>query len=146
AARISLRFDRISMDTFRQDIRYAFRRLTGSPGFAVVAILTLALGIGANSAIFSVVNAVLLRPLPFAEPDRLVGLFPVWEGAWNPMSGPNFLDLRKMSESLADAAAVSTSLVILTGQGEPVRLPSAEVSANLFDLVGVRPALGRTFQ
>src|SRR5580765_4821076 len=108
------------MDSFRQDVRYAIRRLLKSPGFTIVAVLTLALGIGANSAIFSVVNGVLLKPLPYAESERLVGLYHVYEGHRATMPGPNFTDGRKLSKTLADAAAISRSRVILTGQGEPV--------------------------
>ena len=135
----------LTMDSLRQDVRYAIRRLLKSPGFTVVAVLTLALGIGANSAIFSVVNGVLLKPLPYAEPDRLVGLYHVFDGHRTTMSGPNFTDVRKLSKTLSDAAAIARSRVILTGQGEPVRLDGAEVSASLFNILGVRPILGRTF-
>ena len=134
------------MDTFRQDIRYAFRRLIKSPAFTGVAVLTLALGIGANSAIFSVVNGVLLKPLPYQDPGRLVGIYHLSEGRRATMSGPNFTDVKRQSETLSDAAAIARSRVILTGQGEPVRLDAAEVSATLFDLLGVRPSLGRTFR
>ncbi len=133
------------MDTLRQDIKYAWRHLLRSPGFSTVAVVTLALGIGANSAIFSVVNAVLLKPLPYAEPERLVGLHHLSEGQRSSMSGPNFTDLRKTSQTLSDAAAFTRSRTILTGQGEPVRLDSAEVSAGLFNVLGVLPRLGRTF-
>ena len=133
------------MDTLRQDIKYAWRHLLRSPGFSTVAVVTLALGIGANSAIFSVVNAVLLKPLPYAEPERLVGLHHLSEGQRSSMSGPNFTDLRMASRTLSDAAAFTRSRTILTGQGEPVRLDSAEVSAGLFNLLGVLPRLGRTF-
>jgi putative ABC transport system permease protein len=133
------------MDTLRQDVRYAIRRLVKSPGFTFVAVLTLALGIGANSAIFSVVYGILLKPLPYAEPDRLVALYHSSEGRRATMSGPNFIDLKKQSATLADAAAVTRARLILTGQGEPVRLDGASVSAGLFNLLGVRPLLGRTF-
>src|SRR5687767_1633403 len=95
------------MDTLRQDIRYALRRLVKSPGFTLVAVLTLALGIGANSAIFSVVNGVLLKPLPYHDPDRLVGIYHLSEGRRATMSGPNFTDVRKLSKTLGDAAAFS---------------------------------------
>ena len=133
------------MDTLRQDIKYAWRHLLRSPGFSIVAVVTLALGIGANSAIFSVTSAVLLKPLPYAEPERLVGLHHLSEGQPASMSGPNFTDLRKMSHTLADVAAFTRSRTILTGQGEPVRLDSADVSAGLFSVLGVSPRLGRTF-
>ncbi|MBA3886960.1 MAG: ABC transporter permease [Acidobacteria bacterium] len=134
------------MDSFRQDIRYAIRRLLRNPGFTAIAVLTLALGIGANSAIFSVVNGVLLKPLPYHEPDRLVAIYHTSDLAQRaPMSGPNFTDVRRLSETLTDAAAISRVRVVLTGEGEPVRLESARVSASLFDLLGVRAAEGRTF-
>src|SRR6476619_4139341 len=100
------------MDTFRQDLRYAFRRLLKSPGFTSVAVLTLALGIGANGAIFSVVYGVLLKPLPFADPERLVGIYHVSEGHRATMSGPNFFDVRNQSTTLVDATAISRSRVI----------------------------------
>ena len=134
------------MDTVRQDIRYALRRLVRSPGFTIVSVLTLALGIGANSAIFSVVYGVLLKPLPFAEPDRLVGIYHLTEGHRATMSGPNFTDVRTQAQTLVDAAAVTRSRVILTGHGEPVRLDGAEVSTSFFNVLGVTPALGRTFR
>jgi putative ABC transport system permease protein len=134
------------MDTVRQDIRYALRRLVRSPGFTIVSVLTLALGIGANSAIFSVVYGVLLKPLPFAQPDRLVGIYHLAEGHRATMSGPNFTDVRTQAETLVDAAAVTRSRVTLTGHGEPVRLDGAEVSTSFFNVLGVSPALGRTFR
>jgi putative ABC transport system permease protein len=133
------------MDHLRQDIQYAFRRLFKAPGFSLVAIVTLALGIGANSAIFSVVNGVLLKPLPYPQPDRLVGVYHVTEGQRAVMSGPNFTDISRMATSFENAAAISTTRMILTGEGEPTRLPVAEVSASLFNVLGVRPALGRNF-
>jgi putative ABC transport system permease protein len=134
------------MDYLAQDIRYAVRRLFRTPGFTSVAVLTLALGIGANSAIFSVVNGVLLSPLPYADPDRLVGLYHLSEGRRAVMSGPNFWDVRRTSQSLEDAAAFTRYRTILTGRGEAVRLDAAEVSANLFDLLGVQPIAGRNFR
>jgi putative ABC transport system permease protein len=134
------------MDTFRQDIRYAFRRLIKSPAFTVVALLTLALGIGANTAIFSVVNAVLLQPLPYRDSQEIVGIYHLSEGRRSTMSGPNFTDVKRLATTLQDAAAYTRSRTILTGQGEPVRLDGAQVSASLFDLLGVPAALGRTFR
>src|SRR5690349_5726040 len=134
------------MDTFRQDVRYAVRRVVKSPGFTVVAVLTLALGIGANSAIFSVVYGVLLKPLPFADPERLVGIYHLSEGHRATMSGPNFSDVRAQSQTLVNAAAISRSRVILTGRGEPIRLDGAEVTTSFFEVLGVPPVLGRTFR
>ena len=134
------------MDTLRQDIRYAFRRLVKSPAFTAVALLTLALGIGANTAIFSVVNAVLLKPLPYKDPHQIVGVFHLSDGVRAPMSGPNFTDVKKLSSTLQDAAAYTRSGTILTGQGEPVRLDGAEITASMFDLLGVPARLGRTFR
>jgi putative ABC transport system permease protein len=133
------------MDTLRQDIQYALRRLVKAPGFSVIAILTLALGIGANAAIFSVVNGILLKPLPFPEPDRLVGVYHVEGDHRAVMSGPNFIDVAHAAKSLESAAAIHRTRVILTGEGEPVRLDGAEVSASFFDVLRVRPLLGRTF-
>ncbi len=95
------------MDTLRQDIRYAIRRLIKSPVFTGVALITLALGIGANAAIFTVVNTVLIQPLPYRDPDQIVGIFHSSEGRRSVMSGPNFFDVRKQSQTLQDAAAIS---------------------------------------
>ena len=130
---------------FKQDFLYAVRRLVKAPGFTVVAVLTLALGIGANSAIFSVVNGVLLKPLPYPEPDRLVGVYHTTEGHRAVMSGPNFTDVARAATSFESAAAISSGRMILTGEGEPARLAIAEVSASLFNVLRVRPALGRAF-
>ena len=131
-----------------QDIRYALRMLAKNPAFTAIAIVALALGIGANSAIFSVVNAVLLRPLPFKHPEQLVML---WENAshmgfpQNTPSPANFLDWQKQSQSFTGMAAMAERSFNLTGVGEPERLDGRRVSANLFDLLGVPAALGRTF-
>ena len=114
-------------------------------GFTFVAIVTLGLGIGANSAIFSVVNGVLLKPLPYPESDRLVGVYHVSEGHRVVMSGPNFIDVTRAARSLESVAASARSRKILTGEGEPVRLDLVEVSASLFSVLRVKPALGRVF-
>src|SRR4051812_45656667 len=131
-----------------QDIRYALRMLAKNPAFTIVAVIALALGIGANSAIFSVVNAVLLRPLPFKHPEQLVM---VWENAAhlgfprNTPSPANFLDWQKQAQSFTGMAAMAERSFNLTGAGEPERLEGRRVSANLFDLLGVPPLLGRAF-
>src|SRR5688500_16876823 len=135
------------METLSQDIRYAFRRLLKSPGFAVVVMLTLGLGIGANSAIFTVVNGVLFRSLPFPEPDRLVRLFQSpEEGSLGPFTPMNFLDVQAGAKSLGSSAAFTPSGFTLTGAGEPERLEGVEVSASFFDVLRIRPAMGRTFR
>jgi predicted permease len=131
-----------------QDVRYALRMLAKNPAFTAIAIVALALGIGANTAIFSVVNAVLLRPLPFKHPEQLVML---WENAAHlgfPKDTPspaNFLDWQKQVQSFTGMAATAERSFNLTGVGEPERLEGRRVSANLFDLLGVPPLLGRTF-
>ena len=134
------------LETLWQDMRYGLRLLGRNPGFAAVAALTLALGIGANTAIFSVVNAVLLRPLPYAEPERLVTL-----AYYHAMSGfeaaheADFLEWREQAKAFEKVAAYAPRTVDLSGSGEPVRLNSAQVSADLFSTLGVGPALGRVF-
>jgi predicted permease len=132
----------------RQDLRYGLRTLAKNPAFTSIAIVALALGIGANSAIFSVVNAVLLRPLPFKNPEQLVML---WENAThlgfpkNTPSPANFLDWQSQASSFTRMAAMVERSFNLTGVGEPERLDGRRVSANLFELLGVRALLGRTF-
>lgn len=134
------------MDILRQDLLYALRRLRQAPGFTIVAVATLALGIGANGAIFSVVHAVLLKPLPFEEPDRLVQVSQTWKGEKSAVYSPqNFLDVEKDARSFESLAAFDTSGVTLTGRGEPGRLEGVDVSASFFDLLRVRPAYGRFF-
>ena len=133
------------MDHLRQDVSYALRRLYKSPGFTAIAVITLALGIGANSAIFSVVNGVLLKPLPYPESHRLVGVYQVYQGRRSVVSGPNFVDGVLHANALENAAAARRTRVVLTGEGEPVALEAEEVSASLFNVLRVKPALGRTF-
>jgi len=131
-----------------QDLRFALRTLVKNPGFTVVAVIALALGIGANSAIFSVVNAILLRPLPYKSPNQLVV---IWENATHlgfPKDTPspaNFLDWRGQSTLFEGMAAFAERSFNLTGVGEPERLDGRRVSANLFDVLGVKPIIGRTF-
>ena len=134
------------MVTFIHDFLYAFRRLKNDPGFAAVAIVTLALGIGANSAMFSIVNAVLLRPLPYRDPAGLVLLSEHWQQFPRlSVSYLNYRDWRDQSHSFEAVGAVRNSITTMTGGAEAERIPSQNVTANLFDLLGVRPALGRTF-
>jgi putative ABC transport system permease protein len=134
------------METLIQDIRYAIRVLLKSPGFTAVALLTLTLGIGANSAIFSVVNAVLLRPLPYEESERLVFITersPVLEGM--SVAYPNYLDWREQNGVFDNIGVYRRVSFNLTGNGEPERLLGGEVSAELFNALKTKPALGRTF-
>jgi predicted permease len=132
-------------DSLRQDVYYALRRLRQAPAFTLVAVATLGLGIGATSAIFSVVHAVLLRPLPFPEPDRLVQVAQTWEGSPVVHSPQNFLDVEAQATSFSGLAAIDSSGVTLTGRGEATRLEGAEVSASFFDVLRVRPIHGRGF-
>ena len=131
-----------------KDIRYGIRSLLKRPGLTAVVLLTLGLGIGVNTAIFSAVDSVLLRPLPLQNPDRLVA---VWEHtpslgiAQNHMAPANFFDLRQHNEVFEGLSAFSETSVNLTGTGEPEHLTGQLVSANVFSLLGVAPALGRAF-
>jgi predicted permease len=134
------------MDNLYQDLVYALRRLGRSPGFALVAMATLAIGIGANSAIFSVINAVLLRPLPYDQPDRLVRVSQTWEGRPVVYSPENFLDVEAQAQSFESMAAVDEGGLTVTGQGAPVRVEGAGVSASFFDVLRVRPPQGRGFR
>ena len=134
------------MNTLFQDLQYGFRMLLKHPGVTAIALITLALGIGANTAIFSVVNAVLLNPLPYREPDRLVSL---WEnvpthGRWR-ASPANFIDWKMQNTVFQDVVAFSGSAMTLTGDGEPEQLHGARVSAGYFAVVGFDPVLGRSF-
>jgi len=130
-----------------QDLRYAVRLLLGSPGFTIVAVLSLALGIGANTAIFSLVNAVLLRPIPVADPERLVAVFATDErNPGNlPLSHLNFKDLRDENEVFSDMAAFTFAPVTWSQGGEAEQVLLQVTTAGYFDVLGVRPALGRGF-
>jgi putative ABC transport system permease protein len=133
---------------FLQDLRYAARMLAKNPGFTAVAVIALALGIGANTAIFSVVNTVLLRPLPYKDPEQLVM---VWEDATKhgyPRDTPtaaNYIDWRDQNSVFSGMAAIDEINLNLTNAGDPERLKGRRVSANLFALLGVEPQLGRVF-
>src|SRR5690349_17938916 len=130
---------------FGQDLRFAARALRREPGHATVAVLTLALGIGASTAIFSLVNAIVLRPLPFREPERLVAVATRRVVDTNrPFTIPDFMDYREQNHTLEGLAAYGTWSANLTGRGEPERLSGMKISANAFDLLGVRARAGRT--
>ena len=134
------------MQNLVQDMRFGIRMLVKKPGASLVAILTLALGIGANAAIFSVVNTVLLRPLPYKDPERLVAL---WENipsqGQSRVSPANFFDWKKQSTSFEGMSTYGGSAMTLTGVGEPEQLSGTRVSAGYFDVVGIKPMLGRAF-
>ncbi len=135
------------MRSLLQDLQYAGRQMMKSPGFATVAILTLALGIGANTAIFSVVNGILLNPLPYPHADRLVVLFHHKPNFVNgSISYPNFLDWQRDNRSFEGMVAYRWGNMKLTGVGEPENLKGRMVSAGFFEMLGVKPLLGRTFR
>jgi len=136
------------MQTLIQDLRYGARMLRKNPGFTLIAVITLALGIGANTAIFSVVNAVLLRPLQYAGPERLVQVwqnFPQSGANQVTVSAPEFLDYKDQNRVFERMAAFRPQGFTLTGGAEPERIFGLRVSADLFPLLGVAPALGRAF-
>ncbi|HEX6716483.1 MAG TPA: ABC transporter permease, partial [Pyrinomonadaceae bacterium] len=136
------------MSTLFQDLRYGARVLLKQPAFTLVAVLTLAIGIGANTAIFSLVNSILLRPLPFREPDRVVRLIQASPklglSTWG-VSQADFAAYREQNRSFESVALYTNSATNLTGQGEPERLPMTNVTADFFKVFGVNPLLGRTF-
>src|SRR5579872_3961958 len=137
------------METLLRDIRHGQQMLARHPGFAVLVVLTLALGIGANSAVFSVVNAVLLRPLPYRAPDRLVipwGNAPKLGFAEVPLSVPNFMDWKHQSTVFEGFAAFTPQPASLTGVGEPEQLQAVAVTTDMFSVLGVQPSLGRSFR
>src|SRR5258708_23824870 len=133
------------MATLLQDLRYAFRLLAKSPGFTLIAVLTLALGIGANTAIFTVVNAVLLRPLGFRDPSRVVLVAEKSSSPAVSTSYENYIDWRGQSHSFESLEATRGTAITLTGTGEPERLNARMATAPLFSLLGVNAILGRTF-
>ncbi len=136
------------MDTFAGDVRYGLRLMARSPLFTAVAVGVLALGIGANTAIFSVVNAIVLRPLPLRDSDRLAV---VWETSvgqgWSRVgpSGPNYVDFKEQSTSFDDLAALELGSATITGLGEPQQIPGLRVSTNYLSVLGAAPLIGRDF-
>ncbi|MBV9613701.1 MAG: ABC transporter permease, partial [Acidobacteriaceae bacterium] len=142
------------MATFQQDLKYAARTLAHSPGFAAAALLSLALGIGANTAIFTLTNAVFLHPLPVKDPSRVLEVFTVDHATRTaapnltrtPMSYPNLVDFRAQNRVFSGMAAFTQAGVTLTGFGKPVQQPAFLVSANYFDVLGLRAETGRFFR
>jgi len=131
-----------------QDVRFALRQVSKSPGFAATAVLTLALGIGANTAVFSVVDTVLLRPLPYHEPSRLMLVSETESVAPNDdlgVAAQEFLDYRDQNRSFSDIAAFESEGFNLTGEGEPLRIRAARMSASAFSVLGLSPIMGRAF-
>jgi predicted permease len=134
------------METLLEDLRYGARTLLRTPGFTAIAILTLALGIGANSALFSVVNGVLLNPLPYPAPEQLASVYSKKvEFEHGSITYPNFLDWQKDNRSFSELACYRNDNLFLTGTGEGERLRGYQISANLFKVMGVKPILGREF-
>jgi predicted permease len=134
------------MNTLLQDIRYGIRTLAKTPGFTAIAILTLALGIGANSALFSVVNGVVLNPLPYPEPDKLISVFANTSNfGHSSITYLNFLDWQKNNRSFSELAARRGESPVLTGVGEGEQLRGVMISSNFFAVMGVEPIAGRTF-
>jgi putative ABC transport system permease protein len=138
------------MKTLINDLRFALRQIWRKPGFAIVVVLTMALGIGANAAIFSVLDAVLLRPLPYSHPGQLIKLWSRFTGIGMPndqnwVSAPEFRDMQQLNHSFTDLAAISGNSVNLGVKGSPQRVLGAAVSPSLFGMLAVQPMLGRTF-
>jgi putative ABC transport system permease protein len=134
------------MKTLLPDLRYSYRILLKNPGFTVIAVLTLALGVGASTAIFSIIDAVLLRSLPYPEAERIVELREVSEkGSLMPIAEPNFLDLRARGRGFEAIAQYSGGLLTVTGGSEPARARVIWASGDFFRVLGVQPVVGRTF-
>ena len=134
-----------ALDAIFQDLRYAFRGIRKNPGFATVVILSLAIGIGANTAIFSLVNGVLLQPLAYKDPQRVFDIRELINGARVPVNPMHALEWAKQCPSLEQVALMRSARAQLTSGGEPAAIPGAQVAHNLFTLFGVEPILGRTF-
>jgi len=138
------------LETMIQDFRFAFRMLAKSPGFTVVVALTMALGIGSNAAIFSVLDAILLQPLPYSHPEQLIKVWTRFSGIGAPndqnwVSAPEFHDFQQLNRSFLDLAAIESGSFNLGVKGSPQRVVGAAVSPNLFAMLGVQPLIGRTF-
>ncbi len=137
----------IWIESIGKDLRFALRMLRKNPGFSAIAVLALALGIGVNTTVFTVVNAVLLRPLPFHHPEQLVKLWDSYgvPGNAGPVSYPNFVDWRAWNRTFSDMAAFTGYSAVLTGSGEPLHVDGVIASASLLPMLGAQPILGRNF-
>jgi hypothetical protein len=147
-ARVPAYHGETAMGSLKADLRYAVRALVKAPVFTAVTVVTLALGIGANSAIFSLVNAVLLRPLGYVEPERLMLIYEGFRGSAFDKVGvspPDFIDLATLQRSFSSIGAYRTQQYELSGASEPEQITGVRVSASVFPILGVRPAHGRTF-
>lgn len=136
------------LETLLQDLRYGFRRLKKRPGFTAIAIVMMALGIGANTTIFSVVNRILLSPLPYKEPDRLYRIYgrnDIRGWQYSSLSQPNYVDLRDRNATFEEIGAYTAGNAVLTGESEPLQLSMGLASASLFHLLGIEPQYGRNF-
>src|SRR5262245_61490828 len=136
------------MQTLLQDLRYGARMLAKSPSYTLIAVITLALGIGATTTIFSFVNGILLRPLPYRDSERLVLVSEI-SARRGPMGGisfPNLLDWREQNQVFTGISAWGGGGYTLTGNGDPEQLPGSNISYNAFEILGVSPMLGRTFR
>ena len=135
------------VDTTRQDVRFALRQIARRPGFSGLVALTLAIGIGGSTAIFSVLKGVVLRDLPYPEPERLVAVWEMQDEAFSyqPFSGPDYIDVREQSSTLQEVGVQTDRWFNLAGDGTPIRLPGAACTASLFRALGVPPLHGRFF-
>src|SRR5262245_45182705 len=136
------------MGNFIQDVRFALRTLRKNPGFTIVATIALALGVGANTAIFSVVNGILLRPFPFPESDRILRIYeenPAKDFRRQTVTGPNFVDWRAQSSAFEAMAVASGTALNITGDGDPEVVTGVCVSSDFFRVLGIEPRIGRMF-
>jgi len=136
------------METLLHDLRYSVRTLLKSPGFAAIAVLCIAIGIGANTTVFSIINAALLRPFPYSDPDHIVALHEVpakFADRRGGLSNLDYQDLRAQAASFSELTAYTQRSLTFSGEGDPERVEGASIAWNLFPFLGVKPALGRTF-
>src|SRR5580658_6231103 len=138
------------MGVLIQDLRFALRQMGKRPAFTAVVVLTMALGIGANAAIFSVLDATLLRPLPYSNPEQLIKVWSRFTGIGMPndqnwVSAPEFRDFQQLNRSFTDLAAINSGSFNLGVKGSPQRVVGASVSPGLFAMLGAQPLIGRTF-